>query len=268
MTTHELVPQIDVIIAAKRQYLMERKSQTPIEAIRALASMQKRPQPFLNMVTSDTPVMLVGQIKYTLPQTGPLLKSYNPVILAEHQVAAGVDGVAMFSDETLYQGGLDDMVLVSRAINVPLISQDYVLDEYQVVETRAAGASALVLCSTILDPSELRSLVSATQRNRMTAIVEVRTQQEVEYALGLSPYVIGISGRNLRTRQLDSSRLEEMRAMIPNHIHVMLMDAVTTMEELKRAVKAGVDALLIDDTLLLDKSQHDAIHAALQRTSK
>src|SRR5262245_18344419 len=107
MATKELVTQIDVIIAAKRQYLQERKSQTPIEAIRALASMQKRPHPVLSAINTDTPIMLIGHIKYSLPQTGPLMTTYDPVGLALRYVRAGVDAVTLFTDETLYQGGLD-----------------------------------------------------------------------------------------------------------------------------------------------------------------
>jgi indole-3-glycerol phosphate synthase len=265
MATKELVPQIDVILAAKRQYLHERKSQTPIEAIRALASMQKRPQPVLSAVTADAPVMLIGYIKYVLPQTGPLMSTYDPVGLALRYMRAGVDAVALFTDETLYQGGLDDTVLVSRAVNVPLISQDYILDEYQVVEARAAGASALVLSSTIVSPAELRALVSATQRNRMTAIVEVRNRAEIEYALSLSPYVIGLSGRDIRTRELNSAQLPELRALIPSHIRVMLMDPVKTLDEIHMAVSMGVNAVIVDEVLLDNGARREALDSALHR---
>jgi indole-3-glycerol phosphate synthase len=267
MATKELVPQIDVIIAAKRQYLQERKSQTPIEAIRALASMQKRPQPVLSAVTADTPVMLVGNIKYAMPQTGPLMSTYDPVGLALRYTRAGMDAVTLFTDESLYQGGLDDMVLVSRAVNVPLISQDYILDEYQVVEARAAGASALVLCSTIVTPSDLRVLVSATQRNRMTAIVEVRNQQEIEYALSLSPYVIGLSGRDLHSRDVTTSHLPELRALIPSSIRVMLMDPLRTLDEVHMAVSMGVHAIVIDEALLDSEGNRDDLDKILRRST-
>src|SRR5688500_10750561 len=192
MSTKDLIPQAEVVIAAKRQALAERRARTPIEAVRALASMQKRPQPVLNTVTADAQVVLIGQIKYT-PAQGNNTLDYDPVASALRYAKAGVEAVSLLTDETLYQGGLDDLVLVSRAVTVPVISQDFILDEYQIVEARAAGASALLLTSAVLEPPLLRTLVSATQRNRMTAIVEIHTAKELEYALRLSPYVIGIS---------------------------------------------------------------------------
>lgn len=265
MTTKELTPQLDVIIAAKRQYLQERKSQTPIEAIRALASMQKRPLPVLSMVASGAPVMLVGQIKYSAPQTGPHISAYDPVTSALRQAEAGADAVTLFTDETLYQGGLDDLVLVSRAVNVPVISQDYILDEYQIIESRAAGASALVLNASILEPAALRALTSSTQRNRMTAIVEVRDRTQLDYALTLSPYVIGLSLRDPATHEINQPLLTELRSVIPSHIRVMITDGVKTLDELRMVIEVGVDAVLVEEALLSNDSDRAQVQELLKR---
>lgn len=263
MATKELLPQLDVILAAKRQYLQERKAKTPIEAVRALASMQKRPQPVLSSVMHDASVMLIGQIKYT-PEADPLHGGYDPVASAVKMVKSGVDAVALFTDETLYQGGLDDLVLVSRAVSVPVISQDYFMDEYQVVEARAAGASALMLRAHMLEPSALRTLVSATQRNRMTAIVEVHNQTELENALKLSPYVIGINLRDFRS--MDGSSGWRIRPLTPPNIRIMITDGLKTIDEVQTAVELGVDAVLVDEHLLDDASKAADLQYALRRT--
>ncbi|MBZ0282901.1 MAG: hypothetical protein K8L97_19330 [Anaerolineae bacterium] len=263
MATKELTPQLDVILAAKRQYLQERKAKTPIEAVRALASMQKRPQPVLSSVMQDAPVMLIGQIKYA-PDTEPRRGGYDPVASAVKLVKNGADAVALFTDETLYQGGLDDLVLVSRAVSVPVISQDYFLDEYQIVEARAAGASALMLRAGILEPSALRTLVSATQRNRMTAIVEVHNSAELEHALKLSPYVIGIHPRDFRA--LDGGSGWRIRPLAPPNIRVMVTEGLKTIDEVQAAVSLGVDAVLIDEHLLDDATQVADLHYALRRS--
>ena len=209
--------------------------------------------------------MLIGNIKYAMPQTGPLMSTYDPVGLALRYTRAGMDAVTLFTDESLYQGGLDDMVLVSRAVNVPLISQDYILDEYQVVEARAAGASALVLCSTIVTPADLRVLVSATQRNRMTAIVEVRNQTEIEYALSLSPDVNGLSGRDLHSRDVNTAHLPELRSLIPPSIRVMLMDSLHTLDQVHMAVSMGVNAIVVDEMLLDSEANRIELDKVLRR---
>jgi indole-3-glycerol phosphate synthase len=266
MTDQNLIPQADIVISAKRLALAERKAKTPIEAVRALASMQKRPQPVLNNVSQDGPVMLIGQVKYA-PTHASIHASYDPVASALRFAQNGFDAIALFTDETLYEGGLDDLVLISRAVGLPVISQDYILDEYQVVEARAAGASALILSSAILEPATLRALLSSTQRNRMTAIVEVHTQEELDYALSLSPYVIGITSRDTWTGEIISDHVSQLRQRIPSNIRVMLTDGLQTVDDIETAVTMGMDAVLVSETMLEDVSQVKQVKLLAHRTS-
>lgn len=264
MSTNDLTPQAEAVIAAKRQLLADRKSRTPIEAVRALASMQKRPQPVLNTVADNAQIMLMGQIKYAQP-TANGAADYDPVASALRYAKAGVEAISLFTDESLYQGGLDDLVLVARAVGLPVISQDFILDEYQIVEARAAGASALVLSAAVLEPALMRTLVSATQRNRMTAIVEVHTPAELDYALSLSPYVIGITNRDPSTQAESGDHLSQLRALIPSNINVMLTDGLHTLAQIEQAVKLGIHALLVRETILDDPDQVAQLNALLHR---
>ncbi|MBZ0290386.1 MAG: hypothetical protein K8I30_22365 [Anaerolineae bacterium] len=243
---------------------MDRKLRTPIEAVRALASMQKRPKPVLNTVATDAQVMLIGQIRYAQSKSNGLT-DYDPVATALRYVKAGVEAISLLTDEYLYQGGLDDLVLVSRAVNVPVISQDYIFDEYQIVEARAAGASALLLSSAILETSELYSLLSATQRNRMTAIVQVYDAEELRYALTLSPYVIGLSNFDPWTHEFVGDRIGELRPLIPPNVAVMVTDGLQTLDEIERIVKLGVHALLVRETILDDPEQVAQLLSNLSR---
>jgi len=251
----KLPTALEMVVQAKRQYVQERKTKTPIEAIRALASMQRRPQPILSTVTDDQHVLLIGQIRHSVVDVESAKAdtdgdSYDPVSSALQCVHKGVDGLALFTDETVYYGGLDDLVLVARAVNVPVITQDYILDEYQVIEARAAGAAALVLSAAVLEPGLLRSLLSATQRNRMTAIVQVHSREELDHALTISPLVIGISNIDLQTQQHDIEITLQLRPIIPGHIRVMVMDGIRSADDLKRLAHLSFDAIMVEDVLL------------------
>lgn len=267
MTTKELVPQLDVILAAKRQSLKERKAKTPIEAVRALASMQKRPQPVLSTIADSGTVMLIGQVKYGLPQPGIPEDDYDPVAAAVRYGHAGVDAVALLTDEVLYQRGLDDLVMVSRATLLPVISQDYILDEYQVVEARAAGASALVLHAAVLDPPTLRNLVSATHRNRMTAIVQVTNQEELDSALALSPYVIGIRSRDADTQSLDIDNARRLREQIPSHMRVMFTDGLRSLQEVAAVAELGLHAVIVREVVIRDEDLQTVNHLLNRHTT-
>lgn len=252
MVTKELIPHLDVIVAAKKQYVLDRRVQTPIEAVRALASMQKRPLPILNTVpeSDHAPILLIGQINRP---ADPLQKLDLPATV-RRLTQAGVDALSLFTDDSLDHAGLDDLVMLARAAHVPVISQDYIVDEYQVVEARAAGASALWLRSSILDHGQLRALVSATQRNRMTAIVEVHDRTEVEYALGLSPYVIALNRYDPRTETDSPDSLQALRAMIPSSSRVILSALLTSIEAVQQAVKLGVHGVMVEEHLLNNPS--------------
>lgn len=251
MATKRLTPQLDTIIAAKRYYLAQRKAKTPIEAVRALASMQKRPSPILSTVTADDePAIIIGQIKHMLGHNGSVV--YDPVGTALRYVNHGVDAVALFTDQIIYEDGLDDLMFVSRAIDKPVISQDYVLDEYEIVEARAAGASSLLLSAAVLDNDTLRRMVSATQRNLMTAIVQVCNVEELRFAISLSPHVISLSSDNPFTPEieLDLTATRRLRDMIPNHIRVIIAENLKSPHDIELVAGLDVDAVMISEQLL------------------
>ena len=256
MATDNLSNDLNTILAAKRQYLAERRAKTPIQAVIALADMQRRPQPVLNTVTNGSQIALIGQITRA--------ETYDPVAVTLGYINRGVDGVSLYTDQSVYSRGLDDLLLVSRGVNIPVISQDYILDEYHVVEARAAGASALVLSASTLDQEMLRKAVTTTQRWRMTAIVQVADEDELNYAGTLSPHVLGINAGFTSTPQEDIALLERLRPHIPYNMRVMLISSLDTLENVQRALSLGVDAIMVSDRLLLDDYHSGQLHDLLQ----
>ncbi|MFN8373323.1 MAG: hypothetical protein U0694_10675 [Anaerolineae bacterium] len=250
---------LETIIATKRQALQQRKAKTPIDAVRALASMQRRPQPVLNTVGAH--VTLIGQVKHTVSRTGSLLETYDPVSMALRFGRGRVDAISLFTDSTTYPRGLDDLTLVTRAVNIPAISQDYVLDEYHLVETRAAGASALVLSSDVLDKHALRTLVSASARNRMTSIVQVQNEDQLSYALSLSPHVIGIGSPD--ECNLDMSTITDLRSRIPQSVRVMIMCCMESLRDVELVLKVGVDAIIVSSNLFANENSVNQLHTLI-----
>jgi len=243
------VSTVSEILQAKRQDLAQRKRKTPIDAVRALASMQGRPTPLLNTVADDEPAILIGQILYAPPDDGS--EGDDPVAKAVRLARAGIDVISLFTDAKIYSGGLDDLMFVVRAVQpfkVPVISQDYTFDEYQVVEARAAGASGIVLDTALVDNATLRTLVSSTQRNRMTAIVRVADEDALDAAIALSPQVISLVLPLPRT-VADITTCRRLRQRVPAHIRVTLDTPVQTVEDVTTASKLGLHALFVPDML-------------------
>lgn len=235
--------QIDEIIIAKRDRLARRKAETPLDAMRALAGMQKRPQPILSTVTDDGKVMLIGQIRYGTP-------SYDPVTLALRYMRAGLDGIALFTDNRIYDAGINDLALITRAVSAPVLLQNYIFDEYQVVEARAAGASSLSLVASLVDFTTLRGLISATQRNRMSAVVRVQSLDELNAAMDACPAVIELGKRDPDSGILDVAHLEALRAAIPSTFRVLFFNRLRSFAEAKAVAALKPDGVLVSPRLL------------------
>lgn len=249
----------DAVLAAKRERLRERQVKTPHAAVQALAEMQQRPRPVLNIVTGGQFITVIAQIKHG--------EIYDPVGMALHHSRLGVDAVSFFTDQHVYQHGLEDMLLVSRAIKIPIVSQDFILDGYHVAEARAAGASALTLYASLLDTVTLRRTVSLTQRWRMTAIVQVENREQLAYARELSPHVVAVGSLHEPDIQKQFDLLATLRPYIPYNFHCMLLNSLTTIDEVAHALSLGVDAIVVDEHILnnpaLTEQLYHLIHARL-----
>lgn len=242
-------PPLPEIIAAKRAQLAQRKAETPMDAMRALAGMQKRPEPLLSTVTDDGRVMLLGQIRYGTP-------SYDPVSLALSYVQAGLDGIALFTDCLIYAGAMNDLALITRAVSAPVLLQNYLFDEYQVIEARAAGAASLTLVAGMLDISTLRELISVTQRNRMSAIVRVQNDAELREAADLCPTVIELGKRDPASGELDLAHIEALRACVPSMYRVLFYNRLRSFEEAAAVAPLKPHAVMVSPRLL---SEPDAV---------
>lgn len=236
------------IIVAKRTHLAHRKAETPMEAMRALAGMQKRPQPILSTVTDDG-VLFFGQIRYGVP-------GYDPVAQALRYVRSGMDAVALFTDNALYEGGVNDLALLTRATDVPIVLQNYIFDEYQVIEARAAGAAAVTLIARLLEPGALRTLISATQRNRMSALVRVADERELATAIDFCPTGVEIGGRGGDADALDIDLIHRLYARVPSTMRVLLYNRLHTFAEAEALAPLQPDAVTISAELL---AQPDAL---------
>ena len=240
MATGSLQVNRDIIVATRKQYLLERKHITPMDALMALAAMQSRPPYVLNMMTDRDKVTVIGQIR--------LKETYDPVLSALRYVRAGADAVSYFTDHTIYNQDLDDMLMISRGIRkYPVIFHNYVLDEYSVIAARSSGAAALVGYASILPVQKLRSVISMTQRYKMTAILQINSVAHLEYIYELSPHVISIGDPESENVENAIQMVAEFKPHIPFYCRTMLSNTLYTVEEVEMAVQAGVDAVIVSD---------------------
>jgi indole-3-glycerol phosphate synthase len=258
MTTKDLDLDVRMIIAAKQYKLNIRQDNTPNAAVVALADMQQHPMPILNVVTGGEEVTLIGQITHT--------ETYDPVATALSYVRDGVDAISLFTDHRIYSKGMDDLLLVTRGVSsTPVIAQDYILNEYHVAEARAAGASALVAYASMLEPADLRLVVSSAQRWRMTTIIQVNDDKQLEHAIGISPHVIAIGIDQHFYFERDFESLVKLRSRAPFNSRVMPLGCLRSLRDVEAVLQLGVDAIIVDETLIKTRHIYDKLCEMLHR---
>lgn len=253
MATGSLQVNRDIILATKKQYFKQQVAHTPVDAVLALASMQKRPRGILNYSTDGEQVTVFAQVTRH--------EIYDPITSALHCLANGADAIALFTDHSIYHNDLDDLLMLARAVpRAPVLFQNYMMNEYAVMSARAWDASAAFFYSDLVQPTDLRKMVSMAQRWKMNTIVQVAHEEHLKHALTLCPHVLAF-GRSLDD-DLESTvaGLIEIQDSLPHYLKVMIAPTLHTVEEVAYAVTAKVDAIIVTEDLL----RHER-HAATVR---
>ncbi|MBN1285934.1 MAG: indole-3-glycerol-phosphate synthase [Anaerolineae bacterium] len=248
----DATPSLDDIIAHTRKAVEARKAQTPRAAVHALAQIQyrrRRPLDVVSWLRNDK-LSLIAQVKRATLTRGRLFEAYDPVHLARLFEHNGAAAVTVSTERRYYEGGLDHLAMVKEAVHVPVWCHDFVVDEYQLYEIRAAGADGLMLLPMLLDDLSLRRMVSLTQRLGMTAMVPVRNEEEVMRARRVDPRVVGISYRDPFTHRLDLDLPARLRPLFRSHTTVIAMGGICTLEDAQRMAAAGMDGVLVGEALL------------------
>jgi indole-3-glycerol phosphate synthase len=238
------------IMVDTRLAVEQRKLEVPLAGVHALASIQGRTNDLSSWIRSEEKVSLIAQVKRTSPDMETPIEHYDPVMLASRFATSGARALTVATNEKYYRGGIADLTLVSQEVHIPVIRQDFVYDEYQIIEARAAGADGVLLISSLLEAEHLRALISIAQRNRMTALVQVQSRDEVLEAIAFEPRVIAISNRDMQDFTVDLDRTLRLRELIPAHMTVISMGGLRTAEDVAYVHQAGIDAIVVGQALL------------------
>jgi indole-3-glycerol phosphate synthase len=242
---------LDAIVAAKRVEIARRRAETPIGELRSRC---RGLGPTRDFAAALRPrpggVKLLAEVKKASPSRGVLAAAFDPVGLATTYAAHGAAAISVLTDEKYFQGSLDLLEAVRAAVAVPLLRKDFTLDEYQVWESRARGADAILLIVSILEPAGLRDLQAAAKGLELAALVEVHTEVELDVALRAGAAIIGINNRDLRTFETHIETTLGLLPMIPPGAIAVSESGFSRGDQVRRVVAAGAHAVLVGEGLV------------------
>jgi indole-3-glycerol phosphate synthase len=243
---------LDEIVAHKRTELVGHKAGRPLAAL--VAACRGRP-PARDFEAALRPgagerIRLIAEVKRGSPSRGLFRADLDPVAQATIYAGAGAAAVSVLTDAKYFHGSLDDLVAVRAAVPVPVLRKEFIVDEYQLWEARAAGADAALLIVAALDDAALRDLLAAAKGVGLAALVEVHTADELDRALRMDAPVIGVNNRDLQTL---TTSLEPSLALLP-HIPpgrlAVSESGLASGADVARVATAGAHAVLVGETLL------------------
>ena len=199
---------------------------------------------------SDDKLGVIAEVKKASPSAGVIAESFDPIEIAKDYERGGANAISVLTDTKFFQGKLQDLADVRRAVSVPLLRKDFILDEIQIAESAANGADAILLIVAALDQKELLDLLDAAATYRLDALVEVHTREELNRALGAGAKIIGINNRNLATFDVDLAVTEELCREVPDEIVLVCESGIKTLHDVARVKACGADAILVGEALM------------------
>jgi indole-3-glycerol phosphate synthase len=217
--------------------------------------------PFL--ISSE--ISVIAEVKRSSPSKGELASISDPAGLAATYEEAGAHVVSVLTEQRRFGGSLADLDAVRKAIDLPILRKDFMVDEYQFYEARAHGADVVLLIVAALSQNQLEDYYHLSTELGMRSLIEVHTNDELERALEISPEIIGVNSRNLKTLDVDTRAFAELIPQIPSTIARIAESGISTRAEVVFAQECGATAILVGEALVRSGSPSVAINQLLGR---
>jgi len=242
---------LDEIVAHKRQELELSQRNLPLAELRRIALAAPLPVDFPSALRGDG-IKLIAEVKKASPSRGVIRTDFDPVEIARIYANNGASAISVLTESKYFHGSLNHLKEIKAALDkpVPVLRKDFILDPYQVYESRAYGADSLLLIVAILSPRRLTELIGLTRQLGMECLVEVHNEAELEIALKSSARIIGVNNRDLSTFTVDVNTTGRLRPLIPADRIVVSESGIKNRAVMARLGQWGVDAVLIGEALV------------------
>jgi indole-3-glycerol phosphate synthase len=248
---------LDKIIADKRAEVRSRQSETSLDNLKQQIRSLPKCRNFYKAVTKPNRrgINVIAEVKKASPSAGLIREDFDPVKIAQTYEKCGADAVSVLTDEKYFQGRLEYINQIRREVDVPVLRKDFIIDLWQVYESRAAGADAILLIAEALKPGELMDLMIAAAELTLTVLLEVHhadTLLGVRSLIGFPKKgysVLGINNRNLTTMQVDLNTTSRLAGLLDSKDELVSESGVKTQADVEKLISVGVRAVLIGQTL-------------------
>ena len=241
---------LDQIVEHKREEVAAARRRTPLADVRRRAQETAPAQGFRAALAEREDVALIAEIKRASPSAGLIREDFDPAAIAECYHSAGAAALSVLTDPRFFQGDLEHLARAKAAAGLPALRKDFLIDEYQVFEARAAQADAILLIARILSDRQLGEYIDLAGELGMAALVETHSAAEIERALEAGGDLVGINNRDLDTLTVDLATTEALARYVPPERVRISESGIGTRADVERLARCGVHAVLVGETLM------------------
>jgi indole-3-glycerol phosphate synthase len=241
---------LDKILVQTRQTIdRDRAAVSQVDLERAIKDLPPC-RDFHAALAAGRSVQLIAEVKRASPSAGMIRADFDPVDIARKYQEAGAACISVLTDEPYFQGSLDYLRRVRRAVDVPLLRKDFIIDHYQLLQARAVGADCVLLIAECLAPAELRRLTEQAWELGLQVLIELFEPSNLEAVLATGTDLVGINNRDLRTFETSLEHTLRLRPQIPDDRLVVGESGIRTHEDVVRLGQGGVKAVLVGESLM------------------
>jgi indole-3-glycerol phosphate synthase len=241
---------LDQIVASKRREIEESRQRTPEEALQSCLHQAPPVRNFRAALEAGQGIAVIAEVKRASPSAGILRAGFEPAAIAKIYEQHGAACISVLTDMPFFQGQLSYVSLIHDAVSCPILRKDFILDRYQLLEARLAGADAVLLIAEILDQPELCGLLRAAEELGLQALVEFYDALNLPRVLQSGARLIGVNNRDLRTFATRLEHTLEVAARVPSDCCLVSESGIRTRQDVLQLQAAGVRAVLIGETLM------------------
>ncbi|MFB0525506.1 MAG: indole-3-glycerol phosphate synthase TrpC [Phycisphaerae bacterium] len=248
---------LEKIIADKRQEVSYRQSQKSLDQLKEQVRSMPKCLNFYKVVTKPNPrgINVIAEVKKASPSAGLIREDFDPVAIAQTYERCGADAISVLTDEKYFQGRLEYIEQIKQAVDLPILRKDFIIDIWQVYESRAAGADAILLIAEALKPGQLMDLMIAAAELTLTVLLEVHeadTLLNVRSMIGFPKKgysILGINNRNLATMEVDLNTTSRLAQLVDNKNELVAESGIKSSADVEKLKLAGVRAVLVGQVL-------------------
>jgi len=238
------------IIAQKKEKILLAKQQLPEEELKAKIQGLSPTRPFIEAISKPRTISLIAEIKKQSPSRGLIRPDFNHLEIAKAYQECGVQAISVLTEEDYFGGNISYLNEIKSAVNLPILRKDFILEPYQVYESRFFGADAILLIADLLSKEKLTELMQLAETLSLDCLVEVHTDKELKKVLGLKAPLVGINNRDLHTLEVDFKTTEKLFLLIPKDKTVVVESGIKSYQDILFLKILGVSAVLIGEAFM------------------